>query len=297
MAMINVDASLPAPMWAVVRLLAVARGMSRSQARALLCPPCMLPDKAASPFDVAVTTLTDLGLVAADGDDLRLTGAASGLPASDLDAYTDVVRAAVLASERNTDLGTSNSQSGPRDLVRALAWFLTLDPLDAPLDWEEVAQQQDRAFPADVGKPIINDVRWGLFTYWAPALGFAAAPLLPSEDRKSRLIPDCTEAVRRTVLRRWRTGKRLDAVAAISQIVEDLPVLPGGRYSQQLGLAAPPDIVPASLSFALLRGQEQGWLELDHRSDATRQVMIIDPDTTRGAIRKSDLVVRGDLDG
>ncbi|WP_019031254.1 protein DpdG [Salinispora arenicola] len=297
MAMINVEASLPAPMWGVVRLLATAGPLSRQRARALLCPPCMLPDGTESPFDVAVTTLTDLGLVAVDGDDLRLAGAATGLSASDLDAFTDVLRAAVLAVERNTDLGTSSSQSGPRDLVRALTWFLTLDPLAAPLGWDEVAPRQDGAFPAEVGKPIVNDVRWRLFTYWAPALGFAAAPLLSSEDRKSRLIPDCTEAVRRIVLRRWRTDERLDAVAAINQIVEDLPVLPGGRYSQQLGLGAPPDTVSASLSLALLRGQEQGWLELDHRSDATRQVMIIDPDAARGTIRKSDLVIRGELDG
>mgnify|MGYP003473156344 CR=1 FL=1 len=82
MAMINVGTSLPAPMWGVARLLATTNGMSRSQARALFCPPCILPDGTESPFDSAVATLIDLGLVVANGDDLQLTGAATALSAS-----------------------------------------------------------------------------------------------------------------------------------------------------------------------------------------------------------------------
>ena len=174
---------------------------------------------------------------------------------------------------------TRTKDAGAKDLVRALAWFLTLDAF-TPLGLDDVTQLQESAFPAQLGNPIVNDVRWNLFVYWAPALGFAAQSLL-DKDLGQRLVPDCTVAVRRTVLAIWPKGERIDAADAIDRIIEELPVLPGGRYSRMLGLPAPATDVASSLSSALLRGDHE-WISLEQRSDAARDVFLTDPDAASG---------------
>ena len=151
----------------------------------------------------------------------------------------------------------SDDQTGPKDLVRALAWFLTLRRVHST--WPgEVTRQQKGVFPSHVGNPIVNDVRWNRFVYWAPALGFASRALLENErsgQRQIRLVPDCTVAVRRTDFgRRGRRGRVSTPRDAIDRITKELPVLPGGRYSRSLGLPASPTSVASSLSFALLCG-------------------------------------------
>ena len=72
MTLINQGASLPAPMWAVVRfLLSVGGEYPTERAQALLCPPSLLPDEEArakdDTFRYAIKSLQELGLVSAGG--------------------------------------------------------------------------------------------------------------------------------------------------------------------------------------------------------------------------------------
>ena len=67
---------------------------------------------------------------------------------------------------------------------------------------------------------------------------------------------------------------------------------PGGGYSRSLGLQAPAHVSP-SLSFALLCGHDQGWIRLEHRSDAARDILLSDPDTATGTRRVSDVTITG----
>jgi hypothetical protein len=300
MAMIN-DGSFPSPMWAVVRLLAADNNsVSLDQARSVLSPTVLFGgevDKEAT-FDRAVRTLRDLGFVTWDETRLGLSEWANQAPIADLDAYTDLLRRAVLDPERNTGLADNDSQTGPRDLVRALAWFLTQDPLGPPLGWQEVAERQGGAFAEHVGRPVVNPNRWNMFCGWAPALGFATPPVLSGEGKGGeRLIPDCTPAVKRTVQTRWRKGDRVDAVEVVAGVLDALPVLPGGRYSQALGLPVPSHRQAPSLSHALLRGHDEGWIALASRSDAAREILLADPDAASGTRRVAIIVVLEDLHG
>ncbi len=62
MALLNVDASLPSQLWAVVRYLAFAKKpVQYEQAKALLNPPCLDDDGKA--FEWAVSDLKMLGMV------------------------------------------------------------------------------------------------------------------------------------------------------------------------------------------------------------------------------------------
>ena len=63
MTLINVDASRPSPLWAVLRLLATTgRSMPAEQAKALLSPPSLGQDDSKM-FERAIETLRMLGML------------------------------------------------------------------------------------------------------------------------------------------------------------------------------------------------------------------------------------------
>lgn len=295
MTLINDPASLPSPMWAVVRFLISVGGQHPTDsARAMLCPPSLLPEESRArdeTFNSAVRSLRDLGLVLTDDGRLSLSPNIGHLAADDADGFCAVLRASVLEPSLNVGLSESDDQTGPKDLVRALAWFLSRDPFTS-LNWNDVTQLQEDALVPQVGKPIVNGFRWNRFAYWAPALGLASEPLIEDDRPGQPLRPDCTVAVRQSVLSAWAKDQRVEAAVAAERIVAALPVLPGGRYSESLGLR-PPAHVSSALSYALLCGHDQGWIHLEHRSDATHDILLADPDTATGTRRVSDITITG----
>jgi hypothetical protein len=298
MTLLNDPASLPSPMWAVVRFLLSADGRFPAEgARALLCPPSLLPGgqvNGDSTFASAVRTLRELGLVTADDDHLTLTPPARELPLDGIAGFSDLLRAAVLDADRNAGLHEDGNQTGPKDLVRALSWFLTLDAF-TPLGLGEVTELQDGAFASHFPNPIVNDTRWTRFGFWGPVLGFVARPVLDNGQTGLRLVPDCTAAVRRTMLAIWAKGEQVEAADAVDRILEELPVLPGGLYSRLLALPTPADVA-SSLSLAMLRGESEGWLSFGAPSDAVRGVFLADPDAVSGTRQISLITISGSLD-
>jgi hypothetical protein len=284
MTLLNVGAALPSQAWAVVRLLAyMEKAVPLEEARSLLSPPPIRGDKTKDrpPFDKAVSTLEELGLIQLEGEDqqLSLAGTASELDGQDVSAFTSALRRAALDPAKNTSLGESSDQTGPRDLTRALAWLLSLDPIE-PMDWYRVQREQREVLRPEAGPPFANETRWLRFNYWAPALGLAAAPLFQAEDSTSnRLVSDCTVAVRQTLSELQQTDVRMNAVEVLRILREGLPVLPGGAHSRAVGLRSPGDTTAGvALSFALLRGEDENWLRLEHDDDAQHVLQVHDPD-------------------
>jgi hypothetical protein len=289
MALINVGASFPSYTWAVTRLLITAGGkIDEESARLMLTPPALLPTGENDEYNVAVKTLADLGVVQKAGVDIELADEARSLAPDNVAGFNSMLRRAVLASARNVGIADSDDLDGPKDLVRALAWFLTRDPA-TPLDWDMVGNLQDGAFPSHLPPPFANDVRWGWFMYWAPALGFAARSLL-HESGPDKLVPDCTTALRETMLNLWGSGQSVRPSEAIDRILVELPVLPGGRYARSLGLDAFADGVSPALSNALLTGDVVGWITLERNSDASDVVFLAD---AGGSVGISNIIVNG----
>lgn len=299
MALLNVEASIPPHLWAVVRFLAtVKKPLPVEDVRKFLSPPSLaVGDKQDKTFDQAVRTLHELGIVSgsSDDDELTLDGPARHLDGQDLEAFTCVLRTAVLAPQRNTGLADSGDTLGPRDLTRTLAWFLSRDPMSAPVTWRNAQIDQSSTLVPDVGDPARNDTRWNRFAHWTPALGLGARPIIPVAGA-GPLTPDCTGGVKQTVYALWKVGERIDAVDLVRGVRAELPVLPGGSYSQALGIPSPGDAsIDAALSFALLRGRDEGWLRLERDADARRVVNIIDPE--QPGRRVSDIVITEELRG
>lgn len=289
MTLINTGASFPSYMWAVVRLLLASPGgrLDEKSAKLLLTPPALATGEN-DEYDVAVKTLADLGVVTTLEETVELMPTARALSIDDVAGFNALLRRSALDQVRNAGLAESDDLAGPKDLVRALAWFLTRDPV-MPLGWDTVGHLQTGAFPSHLPPPFANGARWDRFVYWGPALGFAAQPL-QGEGGASKLVPDCTVAVRETVLSLWKKGQSVSPSNAVDRIIAELPVLPGGAYSRSLGLTVGEGGVSLSLSSAILTGEEAGWITLDHQSDA-QDVIFLDAGGTRVAV--SNLTING----
>jgi hypothetical protein len=277
--LINVGASFPQYMWAVTRLLLASDGkLAEKDARLLLTPPSLTTGEN-DEYDVAVKTLADLGIVTKNEGTVALVEEARALSPDDVTGFNGLLRRAALDPVRNVGLAESADLNGPKDLVRALAWFLSQDPV-TPLDWGAAGDLQAGVFLDHLPLPFTNSSRWDYFVFWGPALGFAARSLV-NEGLSAKLVPDCTIAVQETVLSLWSKGQSVTPSEMVSRIIAELPVLPGGVYSRSLGLAFSDDTVSSSLSNALLTGDEIGWITLDRRSDAGDVIFLADAGGTR----------------
>ena len=270
MALINERASLPSHDMGGGAVPAIGRRAVPGRTRAGNCcapRPCCRRDSRTT-FNERDRTLKDLGLVTDEGGELSLSPAARGTFTRRCGAASaDLLRRAVLGQAQNTGLDGSDDQTrtkdaGAKDLVRALAWFLTLDAF-TPLGLDEVTQLQESAFPARLGNPIVNDVRWSRFVYWAPALGFAARSLL--DKRALRAADSSPTAPWRSAGRSWPSGRRASASTPPTRSTgspRSCPCCPGGRYSRCSACLPPPPDVASSLSSALLRGDHE-WISLE----------------------------------
>ncbi|WP_432069376.1 protein DpdG [Streptomyces sp. AA1529] len=310
MTLLNVNAAIPSQTWALVRLLTFCgKSIAMEEARALLSPPSLRTEDTSTrpPFECAVASLQALELAQVDAgqQELSLTGPTRDLASSeDLGTYTRILRRAVLKADYNKGLGSDNDATGPKDLTRALAWFLMHDPMERAIDW--VAAQQlldqedgkDRKLLKEGVLPLFaNDTRWPRFGYWATALGLAAAPVFRTDGR-GPLVPDCTLALRQSVLELWQPDQRVNAIEALQMLRELLPVLPGGAHSLAVGIPSPGDSVAGTaLSFALLRGHDEKWLRLDHNDDARKILMLHDPERPGSPRPISDITILEPIDG
>lgn len=290
MALIN-DASFPSYMWAVTRLLLAFNGRADEVSARLLLTPSSLPGgERNDEYDVAVKTLAELGFVTRAAGAVELSPSAKTLSIDDVAGFNAQLRTAVLDPARNVGLAESPDLGGPKDLVRALSWFLLQD-VNTPLGWTEIEQLQGNAFPPPLPLPFADNAsRWNRFVYWGPALGLAARPLKDGRSA-ARLVPDCTVAVRETVLSLWHKGQSVRPSDAYARILAELPVLPGGTYSRSLGLATPKDAVSSTLSNALLAGDQVGWITLDRRSDAADVIFLLDAGGSRVGV--SNITING----
>jgi hypothetical protein len=269
----------------------------------LASPPSLRSEETStkSPFDCAISSLQTLKLVHIDSDrqELSLVGHTKSLTSSDeLETYIRILRHAVLEKDYNTALGESNDATGPRDLTRALAWFLVHDPMGQPIHWVtaqallDEKDGKDRALLKTAIHPLfVNDTRWTRFGFWATALGLAAAPVLRTDGR-TPLVADCTLAVKQTVAQVWHAGQRVNAVEALQVLRENLPVLPGGAHSLAVGIPNPGDNVAGpALSFALLRGHDEKWVRLEHDDDARQILLLHDPERPASPRPVSDIMI------
>jgi hypothetical protein len=287
-ALLDPPGILPTAMWAVSRaLLTEAKPIHNDVLRATVSPEAL---RKTDTFDFAIQGLRELRLIQIQEDSVALTDDVRKAKPSGFASFAGILRDAAFAEDGNRDIAANREQRGPRDLTRALCWFLSQDPLAGPLTWAEVQQRQANALPDSAGPAVINDTRWNMLTHWAPALGLAESPL----TRTTGLVPDVTRAVRASI-RDLGNGTTTTAAAFVGRVKARLPVLVDGRWATELGITTT-DTLDASTSHALLRLHDEGWLRLDREADAASVTVLQDPDGVDGHRVVSHITYLGNPD-
>ncbi|WP_260324643.1 protein DpdG [Sphaerisporangium krabiense] len=298
MTLINVDASLPVPMWAVVRLLVHEnRPMTLDRTRKLLSPSSLTGGDHKM-FDQAISTLLGLGFIQKSEEErISLAGRAATLDGTHWEDFCTVLRKAVFEPELNQVIMKGDKTTGAADLNRALCWFLSLDPTAVTVGANNFEAMQDGALIAEARPAIPNPTRWNRFTSWATTIGLAA-PALPTMGDPNHYVPDCTVAIRQTVMEIWEHKANVNAVEFVRSLRDQLPVLPGGAYSRSLGVEDPGDTTAGpALSFALLRGGYEEWLEFGREADAKQLLSIYDRERPATPHTFSSVTVFKDYNG
>lgn len=267
MALLNPDPALtlPAAMWLTLQTVADLGPLMQSDLYALISPAAIRPatqDRdGTAPARAAVRTLRDLNLIAVDQQERLTAATVSGSKPDSYAAFCALLRTTLLSSPPNDP---PLDEDGANDLLRALAWLLTTNPVEAP--WMETRAAQQRV-PNGPTLVFVNSIRWNGFRYWAEALGFAE-PAVFGAEASATVVANPTRALRDVVSVTYRPGDDIPISRLIHDLRAALPVLPGGAVSRALGFDHDTHQVDYATSYALDSGQLRGWLTLQRRADA-----------------------------
>lgn len=259
---------------ALHRQLVDARGgrLSRT-ALAEQVVPKGTPNVAEKTFAETLRELLSIGALTEDQEQIRLPdidGARSP------GAMRNIVRACAMRNELEVDLWEKDAEgslvlAGARDLVRALAWFLGLNVLDGPFDFEKTDPALDELQEQHLGpgvRPILNVERWRAFVRWARYLGFSSDVSFYSGSGSSlsALMPDPTRALISVLPTCTAPDEWIPLRTLTVTLAERLPVLDGGTYRRAMidhGMPETPGDCSPALTLSLLRLQGLGMVELD----------------------------------
>jgi hypothetical protein len=266
---------LPAMAEAIHRQLSDARGarLSDESLAATVVPKSLskgtIGDKY---FADTLRELASIGAVQVTDGQVSLPDDVPGV--RDPGAMRDLVRSRAMIAEAEVDLWEKDDAGsllllGARDLVRALAWFLSLDVLDGPYSYDKGSVPIGSLQEQHTGERLIfNKDRWHPFVRWARYLGFTRELSLYSGSGRSEqtLLPDPTDAVRAILPRCVPVGEWVPMSRAITALSEALPVLDRGKYRRSIhdhGAPEPAADCSPSLTLAFERLAVTGDIELE----------------------------------
>ena len=283
--------ALPTAMWITFRAIAEFGPLTETELFALTSPPAIrtptgdddaLPTHAARE---AYRALRDHGMVETDE---RGRVAAVAVKITSYAAFCAALRSLLLSRPVS---GPPLDESGANDLLRALTWLLTTDPISD--SWNESRAAQERV-PAGQTLVFVNSIRWNGFRFWAEALGFAQEPVAGAVEGGASLIANPTRALRDFVTSTYAPGDDLPASRLLDDFRAAVPVVPGGAVSRALGYARDPREVDRATTYAMESGRARGWLSLERRADAADTVLLAGLDKP-GSVRAVSHVVIGEV--
>ena len=266
---------LPGMAEAIHRQLADARGgrLSEESLAATVVPAGLSRGTIGEKyFGDTLRELASIGAVQVADGQVSLPDGEPGL--REVGAMRDLVRSRAMVSEREVDLWEKDEFGslvllGARDLVRALAWFLSLDVLAGPYSYDKGSAPISSLQEQHTGERLIfNKDRWHPFVRWARYLGFIRELSLYSGAGRSEqgLLPDPTDALRTVLPRCVPIGEWVAVSAAITAVAEALPVLDRGAYRRSIHDHGAPDSAAdcsPSLTLAFERLSATGEIELE----------------------------------
>lgn len=172
------------------------------------------------------------------------------------------------------DLFVSDMNQENHDLVRLLTWFLAQDAYDAPDTWKRF----ERALIHQVGEHKLdctNDNRYSQFLYWSRFCGFTT---MYEIDQKS-LVPDPTIYMKWVLPSLFSERKNLSFNEVVRGLAQRCPVFEEGKFRNEMEVEYRHEnrgerFLSTVTSHAWLRLRDEGYVTLDHKSDAEVYVLI-----------------------
>ena len=272
---------LPEIMWAMVRYLSVTQSCSREQLLERISPSSL---EGRDGSQSTLRWLLDLGLfVESENGVLAFAGTFAAIsPKTEL-GFKRGLRIALLQDPSNQHVLDSSVHERGVDLVRGLCWLLAQNPLDTVWTWDSAQtkggpdQGPGPALRGVEGRMIVNDNRWNMFVHWAHYLGFAERWTVGRGLRSingAGLVSNPARAVADAIVDLWPSGTEVLAEDFCAQIVNALPVLPGGDISPARARSDEPTAVSTALSYALLVNSMTPLVTFADRSDAGSAVLL-----------------------
>ena len=263
---------LPAMAEAIHRQLAAAPGgrLSQDTLQGWLMPKGVESPGGLKIFRDTMRELLVIGALEDDDGTISLPGDVPGARRSG--AMREIVRVKAMRAELDTDLWEKDAENrllliGARDLVRAVAWFLSLSVVAGPYDFERTTPALSELQERHTGeRPIFNIERWRPFERWTQYLGFSTA--LPMELRNrwaEPLLPDPTQAIRSRLASLLDHDGWTPIGEVMAALGEYLPVLDGGQFRRAIHDKGAPETeagCSSSLSLGFKRLEANGTIEL-----------------------------------
>ena len=174
-------------------------------------------------------------------------------------------------------------EHGQREFRRALAWFLSQDPV-RPIDIRQnVRSTIDRECSPQVNAfELTNSDRSRNFYYWVRYLGYGW--YVGIGDTPTMIVPDPTEVLARHLSRLMTPAQPWPLARLVAEWGSLSPVLEGGSARDEVEelLASvrrrPTGTLSRSTSLALQRLDQRGVIHLERQADAPAMMLDIWPD-------------------
>jgi hypothetical protein len=263
---------LPAIAEAIHRQLAPAPGgrLSQETLQAWLLPKGIESPGGLKIFRDTLRELITIGALEEDDGTISLPTDVPG--ARTPSAMREIVRVKAMRAELDNDLWEKDAENrliliGARDLVRAVAWFLSLSVVSGPYHFERTTPALSELQEQHTGeRPIYNTERWPPFERWTRYLGFSTVFPLELRNRWAEpLLPDPTQAIRSRVASLLNHDRWTPIGEVMAALADYLPVLDGGAFRRAIHNKGAPETeggCSSSLSLAFKRLEANGTIEL-----------------------------------
>ncbi|MFF2091282.1 protein DpdG [Paenibacillus sp. NPDC058174] len=270
MSLIKTPEASPARIYAIYALMAQMHGqrLEIDSLKKMIMPAAFAsPNSERTETDFIGKTIPEmisLGLMKQENNFLEITDTSISKGSLSFEVAIQlphVIRKRALVSEEGQN----------EDLGRIIAWYLTQNPYRAPGSWKEVEEALLKQLKDKM--ECSSDARYGQFEDWSLYLGFTTRIW-------KQLMPDPTKVIRHLLPELFHDSRTHFIDTIVHRLAKLCPVFEHGSYREKMKNTYGTEALLAghlsqTTSFAWLRLQDEGVVDLRMRSDADVYILTV----------------------
>lgn len=182
------------------------------------------------------------------------------------------------------DLFFASDNKDEHDFGLVCAWYLSQDVYDPPKTWEAVEQKVAEQKVGELLK-MTNNTLYGQMGYWMSYMGLLWGHALEKKRRDYAseieitriLVPDPTNYLKRNLKYLFqKSDEKILLREFIDRLAKKCPIFETGHFRETIEAnigRRQPNYLSNSTAFALLRLQNEGYIELKRESDADLMIL------------------------